>query len=70
MVEICKAEGKIFKQLMPQYVVSSVHKRHYYMTECDRAFKLLRRIRSGEDVLKTEEERRKKRKKGYKRRIK
>ena len=66
MVEISKAEGKIFKQLMPRYVVCSVHKRHYYMTECDKAFKLLRRIRNGEDVIKKAEMKKRKKSKGLK----
>lgn len=60
MLEVSIKEGKIFKQLMPNHVVCSVHKRHYYITECRKAFNLLEKIRNGEDVLKKQKQKREK----------
>ena len=44
MIEISKEEGKILNKIIPQYVMCTVHKRHYYMTECKTAFELLNKI--------------------------
>lgn len=43
--EITKLEGKLMNRICPQYINTTVHKRHYYMTECKEAYKILNDIR-------------------------
>lgn len=46
MIEISKTEGKILNQIIPQYINTTVHKRHYYMVECKKAYEELNKLRS------------------------
>ena len=39
MVEIPKRYGKIMAVNYPQYVVRTVHKRHYYIVDCNKAWR-------------------------------
>jgi hypothetical protein len=43
--EISKLEGKIMNQICPQYISTTVHKRHYYMTACKEAYKILNEVK-------------------------
>ena len=43
--EISKLEGKIMNQICPQYISTTVHKRHYYMTACKDAYKILDEVK-------------------------
>lgn len=39
MVEIPKQYGKIMIAKYPQYVMRTVHRRHYYLVDCRKAWK-------------------------------
>ncbi len=44
MVEIPKQYGKIMIAKYPQYVIRTVHKRHYYMVDSQKARQAYERI--------------------------
>jgi len=43
--KISKLEGKIMIEICPQYISRTIKKRHYYMVECEQAYKILNKIR-------------------------
>ena len=44
IIEIDKKLGKQMNQICPQYVSTTTHKRHYYMTESRKAYEVLRKL--------------------------
>lgn len=44
IIEISKKIGKQMNQICPQYISTTAHKRHYYMTESRKAYEILREL--------------------------
>lgn len=44
ILKITKKQGKILNQIIPQYIFTGLHKRNYYITECEKAMKELKKI--------------------------
>lgn len=49
MIELTKREGQALIKKIPQFVFHTVHKRHYYMTDCEKANAYLARYRKEEE---------------------
>lgn len=44
MINVTKEQGKYLNRVAPEYVVKTVHGRHYYMVDCIAAKRILRKM--------------------------
>lgn len=52
MKEINKEIGKEMNKICPQFVSTTVHKRHYYMVECKEAYNVYNKLMSKDSAQK------------------